>query len=333
VSSHTKLFKMPLEEDLFAKKKPAQVGVKSEEARLMSIAWLKATDNGVVGVDQKGASFYQDYDAALKAVAPPKRPDGTYDNREASYIYLRDTIFPDIQKFNTSLRMVFGSEPTGCSQHEKINMAVAVHMKQAKKMDYMFKYFDTKKWRFYEAWVVLKASPKFALSRYVPSTSTDGDGEVGVPPPSETTAVTNGSISRHASRGGPGRGKSKAALYHESMEKKRSGAIAGITDKLDKLAEVGECRLQEQKKARKLMATQCALGYYKTVDAEKAKALAEKLIDLSNDDDDDDAHPKTTPFRNSTSTLTSTSTSSDTSNTTTDVNTTPFSPLANITNT
>jgi hypothetical protein len=52
-----------------------------------------------------------------------------------------------------------------------------------------------------------------------------------------------------------------AALYQERIDNKRDGAIAGIHDKLGKLAEVGQHQLQEQKKAHKLMATQCALGF------------------------------------------------------------------------
>ena len=57
--------------------------------------------------------------------------------------------------------MIEVSNPSGVSEIQKINMAVAIHLQLTKKMDYQYKDFDKTKWRLYGAWVALRDLPKF----------------------------------------------------------------------------------------------------------------------------------------------------------------------------
>jgi hypothetical protein len=51
----------------------------------------------------------------------------------------QDRISKDVQKFNRALLIIYNSHPTGCTEQEKINMAVALHLGKADGMDYNFK--------------------------------------------------------------------------------------------------------------------------------------------------------------------------------------------------
>jgi hypothetical protein len=56
---------------------------------------------------------------------------------------------------------VNSSQPTGVDDQQKINMAVAIHMKKTAKMDYAYKDFEPKQWRHHTAWLNVKDTPKF----------------------------------------------------------------------------------------------------------------------------------------------------------------------------
>ena len=71
------------------------------------------------------------------------------------YTYLRDNIFPDIQKFHKAIRVVSISYPTGVTDKEKVDMAVAVHFKETNKMEYKYRSYDPNKWKFYQSYLHL----------------------------------------------------------------------------------------------------------------------------------------------------------------------------------
>jgi hypothetical protein len=79
----------------------------------------------------------------------------------AAWTYLKYNVFKDVQKFNKALRNVYSSEPLGVTEEQKINMAVAIHVKKTKHMNYEYKDYDSKQWRSYLAWLQLKDLPKF----------------------------------------------------------------------------------------------------------------------------------------------------------------------------
>lgn len=88
-------------------------------------------------------------------------------------------LFPDLGKFNVSLMKVQSSKPSGITDQQVINMAVAVHLKKANGRDYSTKDFDATKWPNYAAWMVLKNTRKFATTTVLVPTA----------PPAETEAL------------------------------------------------------------------------------------------------------------------------------------------------
>jgi hypothetical protein len=134
-----------------------------EEREVAAIAWVRATNNGIEGVEQRGNDFRNKVHNYMKAYSPPDAAGNRYANRGAEAVldYLRTKVFPNIQKFNDALRTVHASCPTGCNEENIYNMAVAIHSKQTDRMEYRFKDFDSSQWPNFLAWKVLRNTPKF----------------------------------------------------------------------------------------------------------------------------------------------------------------------------
>jgi hypothetical protein len=137
---------------------------KPKEREGAATAWFRATNNGICGADQKLEDFQEQILDVFKLLAPQDAKPGTYTDRsgKAVYVFLRDQVFPDINKFNDSLRLIQRSQPTGCNDDNKISMAIALHtINQVKRLDYSYKDYDHNKWPNYLAWKVLRQAPKF----------------------------------------------------------------------------------------------------------------------------------------------------------------------------
>ena len=137
-----------------------------QELEHLAIAWRNATRDNVKGADKKVEVHTAIIENNMKCLAPPGVSDDKYHGRggERLHQYWRDTIAPELQKFNSALRIVKLSRPTGVGQDEIISMAIAIHQQETKKMDYAFKNYSHDKWRFYKAWLVAKDEPKFAYN-------------------------------------------------------------------------------------------------------------------------------------------------------------------------
>jgi hypothetical protein len=72
-----------------------------------------------------------------------------------------DSIARDCKKFNKSLVKVYASRPTGVTLEEKVNIAVALHLKKADTASSRHKGFPVNDWKFYQAWLVLKEHRAF----------------------------------------------------------------------------------------------------------------------------------------------------------------------------
>ena len=82
----------------------------------------------VRGANQDMASFWKAALENFHASAPVGNLcSGTYFNRADTVItnHWRDTVARSVKKFNAALRLVLVSQPTGCSQQQKINIDVA----------------------------------------------------------------------------------------------------------------------------------------------------------------------------------------------------------------
>jgi hypothetical protein len=132
------------------------------EAHVIALAWKIATYTEK-GTDQRVESFINDFFKVVEANAPPNTTPGTYHYRQPRQLYhhWRDVVSRDINLFNKSIRIVNSSQPTGVDDQQKINIAVAIHMKKTAKMDYAYKDFEPKQWRHYAAWLNVKDTPKF----------------------------------------------------------------------------------------------------------------------------------------------------------------------------
>lgn len=127
-------------------------------------AYASATNNGIVGSDQDLERFSRDLLEKYKCISPSDvRPSTYYERGARVYPYLRDNIFPEIQKFSKALRLVDASGPSGVTEDQKTNMAVAIFLQKTDRMNYEFKDFDASSWRLFASWKVLKNLPKFLV--------------------------------------------------------------------------------------------------------------------------------------------------------------------------
>jgi hypothetical protein len=139
----------------------------SDECRCVAIAVMNASENrGEVkpsGADQKFPEFLKKVMTNLQALAPPGADMHHYHHRgtDPVYAYWRDHMKPNMNKFNTALRKVEASHPTGVDKQQKINMAVAIHLGKTDRMDYKYKDFSADEWLYFKAWNAIKNCPKF----------------------------------------------------------------------------------------------------------------------------------------------------------------------------
>jgi hypothetical protein len=139
-------------------------GWSPKEREVAALAWFRATNNGIVGADRRGEDYQEEIYAMFKLYSPTVHRAGIYKDRssKAVFHYLRDTILPDVNKFNESLRLIQSSNPTGVNYDNIISMAIAYHLEEkVTQMDYSKKNYDHNKWPNYLAWKILRGSPKF----------------------------------------------------------------------------------------------------------------------------------------------------------------------------
>lgn len=88
-----------------------------EEIALACKAYVAATNNPIEGADQDLHSFSYDLIEKYKVLSPSHCIDGTYYHRgDSVYKYLRDNMFPSIQKFQNVLLIVKSSNPSGTTE-------------------------------------------------------------------------------------------------------------------------------------------------------------------------------------------------------------------------
>lgn len=98
------------------------VGWTNIEIGHLARAWLCASDDAIVGVDQTAARFRERLFDILKYFAPFQQYDldETYGGRSAKSVRSRlDDVAADVQKCRQVLRIVEDSNPTSVSEDEK----------------------------------------------------------------------------------------------------------------------------------------------------------------------------------------------------------------------
>lgn len=106
-------------------------------------AYICATVNPIDGSEQDFHTFSVNLVDGFKDLYPYKcEPDTYYKRGSRVYPHLRENVFPEEQKYEKAMRIVLVSNPTGVTEKEKENMAVAIHCKEAKNMDDRYKSYD-----------------------------------------------------------------------------------------------------------------------------------------------------------------------------------------------
>ena len=148
-----------------------------EEKRIAALAWKRASADPISGADQKADIFREKVKVNIAALALHDCDKQCYHYCSTASIFghLRDRVFADIQKFNSVLRLVEGANLSGVDKQQKINMAVAIHLKKSSLPSYLFKSFDAYQWPNYLAWIELKDIPKFAVAKSSSSNSGEDD--------------------------------------------------------------------------------------------------------------------------------------------------------------
>ena len=101
-----------------------------EETEKICLAYVQASNNPAVGSAQKADRFWAAVLQKLADLSPTDCPPGTYKHRSVAAIqcYLKENVFPSVNKFQKSLRRVHAANLTGgLAEMEKINIAVAMH--------------------------------------------------------------------------------------------------------------------------------------------------------------------------------------------------------------
>jgi hypothetical protein len=131
----------------------------SAECQHLAEAWIDVSEDknevDIKGVNQDGDQFWQ---RVFSKYAFKGRQEGCYSERGVSAVknFFSDNISRDCKKFNKSLIKVYASRPTGVTNEEKINIAVAMHLKKADTASSRHRDFPVNDWKFYKAWLVLK---------------------------------------------------------------------------------------------------------------------------------------------------------------------------------
>ena len=241
-------------------------------------AYAKATLNPLVGADQDIDKFCAEVAQRMGEFVPPNVEPGMFHHRGMRiYPYLRDNVFPQLQKFNKCLRHIYACNPTGVTEQQKINMAVALFKKVAKGMDYEYKEYDTKNWKMYAGWLAVRHLPKFQFesSNAMPQNSvmTAESTESDDPPSSGAEVVETRMPSRGTKRG---RDNAKALETELAREKQREAAMDARVKEMQKGMQEISAAMRRRNSAQIIVE---ALRV--ATDATQKQKLQEKLVAMA----------------------------------------------------
>jgi hypothetical protein len=134
------------------------------ECKHLAEAWLEVSEDKneteVKGVFQEADQFWC---RVFNKYVLKGRQEGCYGERGVSAVknFWTDNIARDCMRFNKSLVKVYASKPTGVTLDEKVNIAVALHLKKADTASSRHKDFPAGEWKYYQAWLVLKEHRAF----------------------------------------------------------------------------------------------------------------------------------------------------------------------------
>ena len=185
------------------------------ESLHLAQAWVARSEGiaaeRVLGTNQTEEQFWHGVKEILATKAPTPLPPGTYHQREwsALKVHWRDGISREVKKFRKSLLKVYNRRLSGCSEQDKINIAVVIHRGISDVPDYRYVTYDPQNWKYYECWQFLKSHSAFVFTP-PPSTAI-------APEPASTMATSSASSAVGASSGTAGI-SSVASIVDETQE-------------------------------------------------------------------------------------------------------------------
>lgn len=258
------------------------------EVAIACRAYVAATGDPVKGADQTVETFNNAILKRIEELAPNQIDAGTYHQRgDRVFPYLRDNVFPDVQKFNKARRLVELSCPSGVTEQQKVNMAVAIHLKESTMMDYKYKDFDPYLWRFYSAWLQLRKLPKFAFgsdnASVVPREICENNREMIEIDDESPTDSSTSAIHKKQRGGGRGRTAAKRQKFAQKMKeeenemkktffKERQQNFVNLVDSVELIRQT-----ITQKNQMSILSKALAV----TTDPELQKELQEKMIKVT----------------------------------------------------
>ena len=280
-------------------------------------------DNGethVRGTSQDAQVFWSRVYSKFAKRNPGNSP-GQYGDRAMSAVsnHWKEKIKLDVRKFNICLRKVYKSKPTGCTDQEKINMAVAIHRGKTDKMQYCHRNYEANDWHFYQCWCALKTHRAFLPPTEEINAEEHGgvqeeeeeedngvlavpeaDGEQGQGSANSSITTTTNSTtnstaaaansyetpvaSRARSRGpGPGVKKSKAKEFDDEYKKKKAKIQEGLLLAQQKRADSFDAYVTNQSRALAFKMAMQAYQMFKNMgDDDEAEKYRDKMEQIMN---------------------------------------------------
>lgn len=163
-------------------------------------AWVYASEDPIVGIDQTAGRFRSTMFQKFKEMAPVGSNEKTYGGRTPKSVRAKfDEISADVQKFRSAIKRVQSCNPTGVTINEIISMSIAVHLGKRDSMSYEARGYPHTQWRNHLAYAVLKTQPKFCDESVSSSTLQLLSTQTAEPPSEieETIVGSTGQSSRH----------------------------------------------------------------------------------------------------------------------------------------
>jgi hypothetical protein len=86
--------------------------------------------NKVIGTNQSVKQFWRGVMEIFVTKAPQPTPPGVYGNREWTALkshWSGEALSRDVKRFRKSLNQVYARNLSGCSEQDKVNIAVVLH--------------------------------------------------------------------------------------------------------------------------------------------------------------------------------------------------------------
>lgn len=211
----------------------------SLETEKLCLAYVKASnDPRRIGADKQDDHFWALVQQNLVELSPTNCLPGTYKHRsvDAFKIYLREQIFPSVNKFLIILRRVHTSPQTaGLTELEKINIAVAIHLGKIEEPDRNYRIYESvANWKPFKAWYnVLRKEPKWnptwlaALVQQENNNSTAAAGNNSATTPSHAEDELAGSDGESETEGRDGADTEQPDVAMTPASSRKRGASPG----------------------------------------------------------------------------------------------------------